>query len=192
MNENKKLLKVNCNWFSENTKGLTSQNGSWVGHLVQTPDGKLIGYAIDAGHNEPTHALAGILSSGEGITLTKIRIKDASFDPIYFDAFANEESAPNTYYGQFSAATLFQVIPMGLTSVEVSEQTKNEQKMQDIETKFEEYQSKINANSVFHGYILNETLHQDIDYAKKQITETKEAVFDDPLPDILKSQNQPS
>lgn len=191
MSDNKKLLQINCNWISESPDASNNSTGSWTGQVVQYEDGKIVGLATDAGHTETTHVLAGIFSPGEGITITKIRIKDASYDPIYFDAFANKNGAINTYYGQFAAATYFQMIPMGVTSVEISQKEKNEQTIQNIEEKFEKHQTQVNLNSLFHGYILNETLTQDIDYAKKQIIATKDVVFENPIPDAL-NQKQPS
>ena len=185
----KKIYDINCDWFAHGNDASGKSKNRWNGEIVVLGDNSCFGYATDDGHQSPTHLLVGLFVDGSGLSICKIHGTKDEYDPIVFDAFANANGNKNTYYGEFLAKTFFTYVPMGITSVELTEKSFQRTDVERISSVYNNMNQSVKNTPSISSVTLKE--YDELDYndmsTKIQIVANSE--YNNDLPDILLNKN---
>ena len=162
------LYELNCEWFANGTDASGNRNNKWKGNIICYNDKSCIGYAVDAGHKEPTHLLVGTFADDLGLSICKIHAKNDEYDPIFFDVFVNSNGEKGTYYGDFSAMALMDFIHMGVASISAKQKQKDSKEIEKIENTYAQFSEQIKAMNGFQRFAIESVEFNDsLDVAEK-------------------------
>lgn len=157
----KNIYNLSCNWYMKGREEDASgrSKGSWTGSVVAYDDNSCIGYATDAGKQEPNQLLIGTVIDGKALSLCKINAYNFIYDPIFFHTFsnslANSMGKNDSYYGEFFSQTMFDFIRLGSTSVQAKQREISENEVKKITSIYDDLSAKIHQSKDFGAMVLD-------------------------------------